>query len=326
MLLRCTGGWAEASPRWRYLPALPSVELCNGMGARGGKLESGAQEAGRIVDGEGRVFYVPPHQSVTQKDVLKGKITEEKKADMLARITITSHMADFKNVDFAIEMILYNISLSGPAQLFRNLDNVGAKHALLATNTSSIPSPRSPRLPSGQGRLGAMGVQKVIGMHLMNPVSVMKQLCPPLETSPNITVSQLGTFLLSHFGAYSAITANMTMTATLADGKQWYIGVSPIIPDNYNRWLIVVAFPRSDFFAQIDKSITQSSLLIGILTAIGAVTSALFAWLLARPLESLTVSIELLTQMKFSDLQDGKLEHRSTITEIGSLENSFATM
>ncbi|RKO89659.1 hypothetical protein BDK51DRAFT_33547, partial [Blyttiomyces helicus] len=147
-----------------------------------------------------------------------------------------------------------------------------------------------------------------------------------LETAPNITLSQLGKFLLSQFGTYASITENYTTTATLSDGKQWYIGASPIIPDNYNSWLIVVAFPRSDFFAQIDESITKSSILIGILSAFGALTTALFAWLFARPLNTLTVSIGLLTQMKFSQLEDGQLEHRSIIMEIGSLENSFATM
>ncbi|RKO89599.1 3-hydroxyacyl-CoA dehydrogenase [Blyttiomyces helicus] len=110
-----------------------------------------------------------------EKDVLKGKITEEEKADTLARITTTSDMGDFKNVDFAIEAVSENPALK--RELFQNLDDVAPKHAILATNTSSI---SITKIAASTQR-----PEKVIGMHFMNPVPVMKliEIIPGLATS-----------------------------------------------------------------------------------------------------------------------------------------------
>ncbi|RKO83136.1 hypothetical protein BDK51DRAFT_38271 [Blyttiomyces helicus] len=150
-----------------------------------------------------------------------------------------------------------------------------------------------------------------------------------LETSPNITVSQLGTFLLSRFGSYASITENMTMTATLSDGKQWYIGVSPIAPDNYNNWLIVVAFPRADFFAQRRRS--GDYYVVRVVACQTTEDSdhkyrVTHADEVQKYLKQYDGRPSLTRTLNHSELEDGQLEHRNIITEIGSLENSFATM
>ncbi|KND03877.1 uncharacterized protein SPPG_01329 [Spizellomyces punctatus DAOM BR117] len=111
-----------------------------------------------------------------QKDVLKGKISEEEKEQAKKRISVTTDMNDFKNVDFAIEAVTENPSLK--RELFSNLDKITPKHAILASNTSSISITKiaaSTKRPD-----------KVIGMHFMNPVPVMKlvEIIPGLATSP----------------------------------------------------------------------------------------------------------------------------------------------
>jgi 3-hydroxybutyryl-CoA dehydrogenase len=71
-----------------------------------------------------------------EKDVSKGKLTAEQKVSTLQRIKTTEDITDFKNVDFVIEAVSENPALK--RELFMNLSKLTPKHAILATNTSSI--------------------------------------------------------------------------------------------------------------------------------------------------------------------------------------------
>ncbi|KAJ3031159.1 hypothetical protein HDV00_008493 [Rhizophlyctis rosea] len=121
-----------------------------------------------------------------QKDLLKGKITGEEKDEVLGRI-IKSDIASFSEVDFAIEAISENSALK--RELLASLDKIIPADAILASNTSSI---SITKLAAATKRPG-----KVIGMHFMNPVPVMKlvEIIPGLATSPEtlqttLTLSQ----------------------------------------------------------------------------------------------------------------------------------------
>ncbi|MCK5688767.1 3-hydroxybutyryl-CoA dehydrogenase [Myxococcota bacterium] len=98
------------------------------------------------------------------KLVGKGKIDDARKDEILAKIQTVASLSEFKTVQMAIEAATENEELK--KQLFRNLDEVIPADAILATNTSSI---SITLLASGTGR-----PEKVIGMHFMNPVPVMK--------------------------------------------------------------------------------------------------------------------------------------------------------
>jgi len=93
-----------------------------------------------------------------------GKMSAEEKDAVLGRITTSVDLKDMAKADFVLEAATEN----GPIKfdIFRNLDNISPKHAILATNTSSIPI----------GRIAAQTKRpgQVIGMHFMNPVPVMK--------------------------------------------------------------------------------------------------------------------------------------------------------
>jgi len=98
------------------------------------------------------------------RSVDKGKLTAEKKDDILGRIqtcTDIKHMAD---ADFVVEAATENESLK--FGIFKKLDAVCKPDAILSTNTSSIPIGR---IAAQTGR-----PDKVIGMHFMNPVPIMK--------------------------------------------------------------------------------------------------------------------------------------------------------
>jgi 3-hydroxybutyryl-CoA dehydrogenase len=99
------------------------------------------------------------------RQVAKGAITEDVKSQSLGRIiTYTEMAAAVKEADLVIEAATENIDLK--INIFKQLDELCPENCILATNTSSI---SITRIGSHTKRPG-----KVIGMHFMNPVPVMK--------------------------------------------------------------------------------------------------------------------------------------------------------
>jgi len=97
------------------------------------------------------------------RDVEKGRLTPEHRGDLLARIDARPHFHDL-DVALAIEAATERLDLK--LDLFRVLDRNTPPEALLASNTSSI----------SITVLGAATSkpERVVGMHFMNPVPVMK--------------------------------------------------------------------------------------------------------------------------------------------------------
>lgn len=96
--------------------------------------------------------------------VKKEKLDQAERDTILARIRPTSSMETLKDADFAVEAATENIELK--KKIFADMDKALKKDAILATNTSSI---SITLLAAVTGR-----PEKVIGMHFMNPVPVMK--------------------------------------------------------------------------------------------------------------------------------------------------------
>ena len=99
-----------------------------------------------------------------QRDVEKERLTEDEKRAITARIQTTTELEALKPASLVIEAITENVEVK--TQLFRILDEITGPDAILASNTSSI----------SITKLGAATKRpdKVIGMHFMNPVPVMK--------------------------------------------------------------------------------------------------------------------------------------------------------
>ncbi|MDR0476581.1 MAG: 3-hydroxybutyryl-CoA dehydrogenase [Desulfobulbaceae bacterium] len=98
------------------------------------------------------------------RNVEKGKMTAAEKDAILARITPTTKLADMATADYVVEAAVELEDLK--FNIFRELDSICPPAVILASNTSSIPI----------GRIAAQTKrpEKVIGMHFMNPVPVMK--------------------------------------------------------------------------------------------------------------------------------------------------------
>ena len=99
-----------------------------------------------------------------QRDVDKERLKEEEKRAIVGRIRTTTALSDLAGAGFVIEAITEN--LEAKRSVFRDLDAVCGAETILASNTSSI----------SITKLGAATrrPEKVIGMHFMNPVPVMK--------------------------------------------------------------------------------------------------------------------------------------------------------
>ncbi|RKJ21222.1 3-hydroxybutyryl-CoA dehydrogenase, partial [Butyricicoccus sp. 1XD8-22] len=98
------------------------------------------------------------------RQVQKERISSEEKESILSRFIKSTDLKDAKNVDIVIEAAVENLKIK--MQIFENLDQYAPAHAILATNTSSLPITE---IAAATNR-----PEKVIGMHFMNPVPVMK--------------------------------------------------------------------------------------------------------------------------------------------------------
>jgi 3-hydroxybutyryl-CoA dehydrogenase len=98
------------------------------------------------------------------RNVDKGKMSAEEKDAVLGRIKTSVDIKDMADADFVVEAATENEPLK--FKIFQNLDEVCKPGVILSSNTSSIPI----------GRIAAQTKRpdKVIGMHFMNPVPVMK--------------------------------------------------------------------------------------------------------------------------------------------------------
>ena len=99
-----------------------------------------------------------------QRDVDKQRLSADEKQSIIKRIKTTTEIESLSEASFVIEAATENLDVK--VDIFKTLDQVTPPEAILASNTSSI----------SITRLGAATNRpaKVIGMHFMNPVPVMK--------------------------------------------------------------------------------------------------------------------------------------------------------
>jgi 3-hydroxybutyryl-CoA dehydrogenase len=107
--------------------------------------------------------------------VNRNKLASAERDAALERIRGTTSLADFSGCDIVIEAATENPSIK--EETFAELDRVCPPHAILASNTSSIPIIRMATATQRPDR--------VLGMHFMNPVPVM----PLIEYVRTLTTS-----------------------------------------------------------------------------------------------------------------------------------------
>jgi 3-hydroxybutyryl-CoA dehydrogenase len=98
------------------------------------------------------------------KQIQRGKATEDDKAAVLGRLTGTTSLDDLGDADLVVEAIAENLAVK--TTLFENLDEICKAGAILATTTSS--------LPIISCATATKRPQDVVGMHFFNPAPIMK--------------------------------------------------------------------------------------------------------------------------------------------------------
>ena len=98
------------------------------------------------------------------RQVEKGKMSHEEKEQALANIIPSTDLENASKVDLVIEAAIENMEIK--CKLFTELDKIAQTHTILATNTSALPITEIAAVTTRP--------DKVIGMHFMNPVPVMK--------------------------------------------------------------------------------------------------------------------------------------------------------
>ena len=114
------------------------------------------------------------------RQIAKGAATEEQKKNALANISIFSNIGEgLKDAELVVEAATENTELK--LKIFEEVDRYAPKQAILASNTSSI---SITKIANSTGR-----ADKVIGMHFMNPVPVMKlvEVINGYSTSKEVT-------------------------------------------------------------------------------------------------------------------------------------------
>lgn len=114
------------------------------------------------------------------RQLSKGLISEENKKKALSNITTSSSIAEgVRNAELVVEAATENTELK--LKIFKDLDEAAQASAILATNTSSISITKIASVTKRP--------EKVIGMHFMNPVPVMKlvEVIRGYNTSSEVT-------------------------------------------------------------------------------------------------------------------------------------------
>ena len=100
------------------------------------------------------------------KSVEKGKVSQEEKVSTLDRIKGTTEYKDLQDCDLVIEAVNEDMDLK--KEILKELDKVCPDHAILASNTSSLSIIEMASVTNRPDR--------VLGLHFMNPVPLMKLL------------------------------------------------------------------------------------------------------------------------------------------------------
>src|SRR5688500_15936985 len=99
-----------------------------------------------------------------QRDVDKERLTTDEKTEIISRINTTTDLQSLSKASFVVEAVTENFEVK--SLVFKELDRITPPEAILASNTSSISITKLAAVTSRP--------DKVIGMHFMNPVPVMK--------------------------------------------------------------------------------------------------------------------------------------------------------
>lgn len=123
-------------------------------------------------------------EASTGKQVARGRLGEQDRADLLERITFTDTFEDLVEADLVVEAVPERLAIK--RDVFERLDAVVRDDTVLASNTSS--------LSLTEVAAGTLHPDRVIGMHFFNPAPVLKlvEVVTTVLTDPQVTETVAG--------------------------------------------------------------------------------------------------------------------------------------
>ncbi|KAJ5480933.1 3-hydroxybutyryl-CoA dehydrogenase [Penicillium diatomitis] len=140
-----------------------------------------------------------------EKDVAKQRLTRDAADAARALLRPTVKMDDLSSVDFVIEAVPEIPDLK--QSIFKNLAQIAPKHAILATNTSSIPITKIAAATTSDPT-DLQAPSRVISTHFMNPVPVQKgvEIIRGLQTSQETTDTAIA--FVERMGKVASVSAD----------------------------------------------------------------------------------------------------------------------
>lgn len=149
-------------------------------------------------------------KKLLDKDVSKGRITQDEADAAFGRFSTTTSYDDMKDCDFVVEAATENLDIK--LDIMKQLDAATRDDVILATNTSSI---SITKIAAAVER-----PENVIGMHFMNPVPVMKLV----EIINGLATSE------ATYETTIALSAAMGKTTTKSDDMPGFIANRILMP------------------------------------------------------------------------------------------------
>ena len=118
-----------------------------------------------------------------EKSVVRGRLTEQQRDETLGRISGTTSLEDFADVDLVVEAIAEELEVK--RAVFGALDEICKPGAILATTTSSLPVIKCAAATNRPG--------DVVGLHFFNPAPAMKlvEVVSTIGTDPEVSATAL---------------------------------------------------------------------------------------------------------------------------------------
>jgi len=127
-------------------------------------LQAGVETVGREVNDELAERGRATIDHYLSRGVEKGRMTAEQKDETLARLTLATDLGALASCDLVIEAVIEDIATK--AAVFKELDDLLAPAAILATNTSALSVTEIADVTERP--------ERVVGMHFFNPAPVLK--------------------------------------------------------------------------------------------------------------------------------------------------------
>ncbi|KAJ3102655.1 hypothetical protein HDU97_000352 [Phlyctochytrium planicorne] len=111
----------------------------------------------------------------------------------------------------------------------------------------------------------------------------------------------------------------------LDNGEQWFLATS-LFTVKGEDFVVVVGFPRSDMFAEVDAASKKAIIFSISLGVTGVLLTGCLIFVFLLPLQHMANSMKQLTKFDFSSLESGNLDRRSMMFEIKQVEDVFFSM